>query len=678
MTWNRETYMLFTNPSRLPPDDFFELCRNLWVLDVPKLHNYQMMSTVHEGDPALPSTSIFRWHYLQYLKSEHKKHQCEPNKCYPDSGRREQVRHDMRLFGLLKCLKYSRVGNPFLIGWRGGYATPHFTQRFASTLTSRKLPTSIRYSKNPNSLTAEQGNLKLVKLVQESQYGDANRLRLQLIDNGIEIRRHHTFEKAAVSALRWDNLDKCLEEFTAWFSLVPNADEAFPPSLFNPFQNIRHALLQSGLPSKRLPVILQFGLMSASKGYTEPIFREVFQCVAKYEIPKTCCTHMLKFEKAATQYQLDRNPTNAPAIAQKYRVMIIEICTQLGWLYLAYSIVRMKRDFPLPRQTTRFLLERVESTQRPFAKSLISRLCEEQGLSAIGITTSYAHLADKYPAYPTLQQDHPLPLDPWHVSVARLARTFRAPSLPAIGLKSRMLAFLDHHRNYIQVLDLFSANFVKFDLGRVFDHTLSRILATIPNPEPEPRAPTPFPFPEDYQWIIFKAIARLSTSLPWPLATLESLYEAFLHHPYIEGTDKVFGTFISEFGRCGAVNQAEMVIHDLRLLGILPDYSHLGRLAGVYAQAGRVDQAMDILDELERPTLINGETGVRFRPRFTTYGRIMEGFVKAGMLEPALAVEARMKEVLPYVRERNPGVDRVLDAMRALQPDKTEAALDQG
>lgn len=559
----------------------------------------------------------------------------------------------MNVLALLRCLKYPRGGNTILKAQSGrSYTRAHSTQRFTSSLASQTLSTSLLYENDP--IPDGRGNADLVDLVEQGRYGEAYRLRLQLLDSGVEISHHPIFEKAAVSALQWHDHEKCLKEFSTWFSLVPNINEAYSPGLLNPFQNIRHSLLHSGAPAQKLPVIFQFGMICASKGYTEPIFREVFQFVVRYARAMQGGKFMLDIEKAATQYQLDHHPENATLTAQKYRALAVEICVQVGWIATASKIIQLQRDFPLPDRTYRFLLERLKARNRPSDRPLIKKLRQDLATqSANSFSSKSANFEGSYAA------------DPTPIYTPSSATRQNNEGIPGL--------LMDHslRRNYERILHIFSANFTRFDLDGVFDHTLSRILVT--RPRVSPQATTLLPLPDDCRWIVLKSIVNLSTSLPWALATLESLYDSFLSRPYGPNMGKVFESFISAFGKCGSLDLAQLVVSDIRQLQYVPYPSHLARLAGAYARWGKVDQAMNILDELERTGLFNGQAGVRYHPQVTTYGRIIAGFVDAGLLEPALTVEARLMQTLPYTMGKNSALDRVLDTLRALQTKKIPA-----
>lgn len=215
----------------------------------------------------------------------------------------------------------------------------------------------------------------------------------------------------------------------------------------------------------------------------------------------------------------------------------------------------------------------------------------------------------------------------------------------------------------------------------VFEYTLSRIVAQ------RRFNITPSPYPKHIiwdRWLTLKAIIRLSIHLPWPLATITALFNSYIRAlpDVISNRERkeVFSTFIWAFGECGAPDAAEGVLHAARAAGRLPDQRLYEVFAGVVAQAGNAARAFRLLKAMENgksgqdPKLQVADPSGRWRevaqPRLATYGRIIEGFVKTGMLEQALKVEWMMKKSIPYRYGVNERLDKTMRALWALEVEE--------
>ncbi|KAG5642082.1 hypothetical protein DXG03_003635 [Asterophora parasitica] len=209
---------------------------------------------------------------------------------------------------------------------------------------------------------ANQGLLNLVKA---GKYGAADRLRLELLDRGVEITPHPTYEQAAIANLTWSNMDQCLNHFETWFSLVPDYDKASPPVYPGPFKDIRNVLVHAGSPSELLPLILRFGIISASKGYLRPMFYEILPILIRFTSSDDVAEWLVRVEQAAVQYQSQVNSGEALwKTSKRYRAYAVEICCQTGSLDYAVAILQLERDFTLPSRTYTLLTDLLQEAGR--------------------------------------------------------------------------------------------------------------------------------------------------------------------------------------------------------------------------------------------------------------------------------------------------------------------------
>jgi len=113
-------------------------------------------------------------------------------------------------------------------------------------------------------------------------------------------------------------------------------------------------------------------------------------------------------------------------------------------------------------------------------------------------------------------------------------------------------------------------------------------------------------------------------------------------------------------------------------MGRNPDRRHYDMLAGAYASVGDVEGAMSVLEVIEGDVVRverecglgavrmrkNMWNGVTMRPKFSTYGLVIRGFVEAGRLGAARDVENRMKVKLEYIPGVNVEMDKTLSLLR--------------
>ncbi|KAG7448851.1 uncharacterized protein BT62DRAFT_992801 [Guyanagaster necrorhizus] len=119
----------------------------------------------------------------------------------------------------------------------------------------------------------------LIDVVSTGNWELANRVRLEMIDNGVNISLNPIFEKAALAALRSLRVGDDLSYFTAWLELCPDASD----SALNPFRETRDYLWND--PSERVALIYQFGMVLAKKGYTTLVREEVIPAM-EYVSPR--------------------------------------------------------------------------------------------------------------------------------------------------------------------------------------------------------------------------------------------------------------------------------------------------------------------------------------------------------------------------------------------------------
>ncbi|KAF5381310.1 hypothetical protein D9615_008382 [Tricholomella constricta] len=610
----------------------------------------------------------------------------------------------------------------------------------------------------------ELSNESLLNYVKDGKFGAAERLRLQLVEHGIEIRPHPAYEQAAIANLAWSDMEQCVNNFTNWFSLIPEYDKNNPPIYPGPFKDTRHVLMHAGSPSARLPLILRFGVISASKGYLQPMFHEILPILIRFASAEVGANWLHEMERAVVQYQSTANPREAAETARRYRAYGVEICCEAGWLDYAMSIVQLERDFTLPTRTYKLLIKLLQDAGRSDDIETIQNFfnfdasqsrsvglgvfipppfrlgplrppgnhlaVSDEAPQALPFTASMEH---QPPRIYTLAVQDAFKRNITRRNVAIQLRFFKRwlsnKSCPdsvqiirflsdyrIVGGSQRIITWLRHRalsaspycgmawmkaelryhnveRNYTEILRLYRTYLDTAStstLPGIFPSILTRLakqhrLPTAPSPAARARARAlPKPALRD-RWLVLKPMIRLATGLPRPLATLQALYASYRTatagvETFNREANEVLAAFVVAFGECASPDDAVRVLKDT---GETPYLRQVETLAGVLARAGRVEEAMGLLRRIERGAEGRGRgggEGMRVKgydgkvsvavPRLTTYGRVIEGFAEAGLLEPALEVERMMKRRFKYGYGLNRKLDEAMRGLWALEMDQ--------
>ncbi|KAF8336089.1 hypothetical protein F5887DRAFT_599909 [Amanita rubescens] len=205
----------------------------------------------------------------------------------------------------------------------------------------------------PPSKKFEPEEDSLLSLVQEKRFGAAERVLNKLIDSNKlhTITPHPAYEEAAIAALQWDNRRQAQELFGLWFKLVPHINhpsarlitpiKATGLFLNTPFNRTIQTLMQSGRPSSHVPLIKDFALICASKGYINYVYNWVVEPLPRFGLPATEYAQFLNdIEAAAVKYEAPNYPTaKACALAGQLRIAAIQILCRREWYKNATKIL---------------------------------------------------------------------------------------------------------------------------------------------------------------------------------------------------------------------------------------------------------------------------------------------------------------------------------------------------
>lgn len=136
----------------------------------------------------------------------------------------------------------------------------------------------------------------LAGLVKEGHFELADKIRIELVEMGMEIPLDFIYEDAAKSVFQWPNPQNHSQVFANWLALVPNARDSRKR---RPFQDICAFLFKT--PQMHLPLIAEFGVICASKGYGN-IAEEVVSVFIQHSESSSAARFLKNIEDAKRWY----------------------------------------------------------------------------------------------------------------------------------------------------------------------------------------------------------------------------------------------------------------------------------------------------------------------------------------------------------------------------------------
>ncbi|KAF9467938.1 hypothetical protein BDZ94DRAFT_918106 [Collybia nuda] len=172
---------------------------------------------------------------------------------------------------------------------------------------------------------------ELVNLVAEGKYQLAEKLRMELLEMGVEIPGGSVYEGVVEELIRKSKIEDITQEFTNWLALLPEA--RCPDD--DMFHGIRQLLQAS--PEANLPLIIQFGMVCASKGYTVIVNEEITPIVARYADARTYA----QFAKGVEVRSRDHHTKSEPERPIPYEAVFEDVSDD-------YNIVNSEATPPPP------------------------------------------------------------------------------------------------------------------------------------------------------------------------------------------------------------------------------------------------------------------------------------------------------------------------------------------
>lgn len=170
------------------------------------------------------------------------------------------------------------------------------------------VPAEDTASKLPQPLDNDH---QLVTLVKSGLFQEAERLRSQLLEQGIALPMDHSFSIAARHVVRQSaSVAERLRNFEHWFSLIPNSGQN---TTYEAFRDLRITLLSAKVSN--MPIITSFAWICADKGYSESVHSRVISAVAKHCSLDGSSAFLDEFLRRTKRFMASRYPSQ-----DQYRV----------------------------------------------------------------------------------------------------------------------------------------------------------------------------------------------------------------------------------------------------------------------------------------------------------------------------------------------------------------------
>ncbi|KAM6503149.1 hypothetical protein JOM56_000092 [Amanita muscaria] len=229
------------------------------------------------------------------------------------------------------------------IGFANRQYSTSYHGSLSHTLTGSPTDSSWLYACHESSEETHSQVELLLRLVTKKRFGAAERVFLSIADAGEmdEIPLHPVFERAALSALQWDDESRRVQQFITWFNLVPDiyhpdsvvssAKNAGRPMPKQPFHRTMDTLFRAGKPTANLSLINSFALVCASKGYIRSVYGWVVPFLAAQPVSSTALVDFLiVMEKDAIDYETAYSARRARVLTSQLRAAAVEFMSRSG------------------------------------------------------------------------------------------------------------------------------------------------------------------------------------------------------------------------------------------------------------------------------------------------------------------------------------------------------------
>ncbi|OBZ67587.1 hypothetical protein A0H81_12392 [Grifola frondosa] len=341
------------------------------------------------------------------------------------------------------------------------FSTPHLSEETPAMMELKKLPYPstpldpslfeemseeyVHAGEGIRSTAPDNPSQLLIGLVRQKKFSDADRVYGELKEMGVSIKPNAVYQFAAIESLYTDyaSPQDRASAFVKWVSLIPRKDMLdVIPIIMRTFLT-HHTILD-------LPLLAQFALIVASKGFANVVARQIIPHLVRYTSPAVFASFLDAFRISAWTFIESSNPGGDSSfwfpihLTSWYGYAIRGHCLA-GRPVEAFNILQSARslDIGITHFTYDFLTASLRKVQDEEKISVVESLRRVQAGSSF--KSREARKASPAPANAAL--DHLVatankPAPPNLAFVARLLKAVFSVSLP---IPSGALASLMRH-----------------------------------------------------------------------------------------------------------------------------------------------------------------------------------------------------------------------------------------
>ncbi|KAA1472088.1 hypothetical protein DENSPDRAFT_157074 [Dentipellis sp. KUC8613] len=185
----------------------------------------------------------------------------------------------------------------------------------------------------------------LRKLVSEEKFSEAELVRKELLDSGVTIRLDGMYLRAAMNTLEQAHVEDRASAFASWWTLLPARTSATP----SPFDDVENLIF--GGETVDVPTVMQFGLISAEKGYYLHVWKKVVGLVVRFADPVVSADFIVKLMEADNQWRVSRGKTLARNRKGIWHCAVRAHCAA-GRPLDAFRLVKIAREYGSDMRTS--------------------------------------------------------------------------------------------------------------------------------------------------------------------------------------------------------------------------------------------------------------------------------------------------------------------------------------
>ncbi|TFY60073.1 hypothetical protein EVG20_g7556 [Dentipellis fragilis] len=184
----------------------------------------------------------------------------------------------------------------------------------------------------------------LRKLVSEEKFHEAELVRKELVESDVTIRPDGMYLNAAMNTLEQVHVEDRAKAFANWWSLLPSRRSGDSSR----FDNIEQLIF--GGETVDVSTVMQFGLISAEKGYYLQVWKKAIGLVVRFADPVVSADFIIKLVEADNRWRVSRGKARSRNRKGIWHVAVRTHCAA-GRPLDAFWLIKMAHEYGLDMST---------------------------------------------------------------------------------------------------------------------------------------------------------------------------------------------------------------------------------------------------------------------------------------------------------------------------------------